>query len=106
MVKETGGGIIRKLRIEKGFSIKELAERANVHYVFLSRLERNKETPSEDLINRLAIALDYKGNINMLIGYFGRIPEEIKKMIIDDPQSMAKLPAFFKSRKGGIKNEN
>ena len=62
-----GADIVRQLRLEKGLSIRALADKADVNYVFLSRLERGLETPSEDLVRRLAKALDYDGDINELI---------------------------------------
>lgn len=94
-----GGKIIREKRMELGLSLKELANKANVNYVFLSRLERGMERPSEDLIRRLADALSYKENIEELITKFGKVPESIEKMIIDDPSAVVELPAFFKSRR-------
>lgn len=96
---ETGGEIIRKLRLEKGLSLKELGEQVNVNYVYLSRLERGMEIPSETLIKSLAENLAYQGNFNELIAYFGKVPVSIKQMIIEDPSAVIELPAFFKSRK-------
>jgi transcriptional regulator with XRE-family HTH domain len=96
---KSGGYIIRQLRMEKGFSIRALAEKADVNYVFLSRLERGLETPSEDLIRRIAIALGYTEDINELIALFGKVPLEIQKLILENPDSMIELPAYFKSRK-------
>ena len=96
---ETGGEIIRKLRLEKCLSLKELGEQVDVNYVYLSRLERGLEIPSEILIKSLAKNLNYKGNFDELIASFGKVPASIKQMILDDPSAVIELPAFFKSRK-------
>ncbi len=95
----TGGEIIRELRMQKGYSLKELSEKVDVNYVFLSKLERNMDFPSEELIKRLASVLDYQGDILELIASFGKVPETIKQMILEDPSSVVELPAFFKSRR-------
>jgi transcriptional regulator with XRE-family HTH domain len=96
---DNGGELIRSLRMEKGLSLKELGEKADVNYVFLSKLERGLENPSEELVIKLAKALDYKGNINELVAKFGKVPESIKQLIIEDPSAVVELPAFFKSRR-------
>lgn len=95
----SGGEIIRNLRLKKGLTIKQLGELVDTHYVFLSRLERNMEKPSEELIKKLAKNLNYKEDINVLIANFGRVPNEIEKLILEDPSSLVELPAFYKKRK-------
>jgi len=94
-----GGEIVRNLRMQKELSIRALAEIAKVNYVFLSRLERGLEMPSEDLIRRLADSIDYEGEINELIASFGKVPKEIEKLILENPNSMVDLPAYFKSHR-------
>jgi transcriptional regulator with XRE-family HTH domain len=96
---ETGGEIIRTHRLKKGLSLKDLGEQVNVNYVYLSRLERGLEIPSETLIKSLAENLNYKGNIDELVASFGKVPVSIKQMILNDPSAVIELPAFFKSRK-------
>lgn len=105
--KFMGGAIIRQIRLEKKMSIKDLAALANVNYVWLSKVERGIEIPSEDLIKRLASALDYQGHIDKLIASFGKVPKEIEKLILEDPGSVIELPNFFKSRrlKNGVEND-
>lgn len=96
---ETGGEIIRNLRLKKGLSLKGLSEQVNVNYVYLSRLERGMEIPSETLIKSLAENLNYNGNFDELVASFGKVPSSIKQMILNDPSAVIELPAFFKSRK-------
>jgi len=95
----SAGDTIRKLRMEKGLSLKNLSGIVDVNYVYLSRLERGLEIPSESLIKSLAENLSYEGNIDELIASFGKVPITIKQMILDDPSAVIELPAFFKSRK-------
>jgi transcriptional regulator with XRE-family HTH domain len=101
-----GGKRVRDRRIEVGLSLKQLAEKAKVNYVFLSRLERSMEKPSEDLVRRLADALEYSGNVEELIASFGKVPATIEKLILDDPSAVIELPAFFKSRRARKERKN
>jgi transcriptional regulator with XRE-family HTH domain len=39
-------------------SQEELADRADLHWTYLSDLERGRQTPTVDVVNRLARALD------------------------------------------------
>ncbi len=96
---DTGGEVIRQLRMSRGLSLKQLGEIVGVNYVFLSKLERGLESPSEELIKKLAEKLEYQGDIDELTAMFGRVPENIKQLIIEDPASVVELPAFFKSRR-------
>jgi transcriptional regulator with XRE-family HTH domain len=101
-----GGKRVRDRRIEVGLSLKKLAEKAKVNYVFLSRLERAMEKPSEDLVRRLAAALDYPGNVEELIASFGKVPATIERLILNDPSAVIELPAFFKSRRARKERKN
>ena len=51
------GARIRELRRGLGLS-QELADRAGLHWTYLSDLERGRQTPTMDVVNRLARALD------------------------------------------------
>ncbi|NLU39202.1 MAG: helix-turn-helix transcriptional regulator [Bacteroidales bacterium] len=93
---EEGAKVIRDLRMQQGISVRKLAELANVNYVFLSKVERGLESPGEDLIKRLAEVLNYKEDVNKLIASFGKIPNEIKQIILDDPNFITEIPAFYK----------
>ncbi len=48
---------LHELRVGKGVSQEKLAEMANVHRNYVGRLERAEQSPSLDLICRLARAL-------------------------------------------------
>jgi transcriptional regulator with XRE-family HTH domain len=55
---ERVGAVVRTVRAQRGWSIRELAERAGVSPVQLSRVERLKASPTEETIRALAAALD------------------------------------------------
>lgn len=94
----TGAMEIRNLRMNKGIPIRKLAELADVNYAFLSKVERGLDLPGEELITRLAKILEYKEDSKKLIAMFGKVPSEIKKLILDNPDLMIEMPAYFKSR--------
>ena len=51
------GEAIRARRKQAGFSQEKLAERADLSTVFISRVERGKESPSVDSLVKIAKAL-------------------------------------------------
>jgi transcriptional regulator with XRE-family HTH domain len=52
------GARIKELRKQAGISQEELADRAGMHWTYLSDLERGRQTPTLDMVNRLARGLD------------------------------------------------
>jgi transcriptional regulator with XRE-family HTH domain len=50
------GSRIRELRKRRGLSQEELADRAGLHWTYLSDLERGRQTPTMDVVNRVARA--------------------------------------------------
>ena len=51
------GARIRELRVRLKISQEELASRAGLHATYLSDLERGQQTPTLDVVNRLARGL-------------------------------------------------
>jgi XRE family transcriptional regulator, regulator of sulfur utilization len=51
------GARIKELRKQAEISQEELASRAAMHWTYLSDLERGRQTPTLDMVNRLARAL-------------------------------------------------
>ena len=51
------GTRIKELRKRLEISQEELASRAGMHWTYLSDLERGRQTPTLDIVNRLARAL-------------------------------------------------
>ena len=54
------GEAIRSKRKERKFSQEKLAERADLSTVFISRVERGKESPSMDSLAKIAKALNVR----------------------------------------------
>ncbi|HYT73511.1 MAG TPA: helix-turn-helix transcriptional regulator [Vicinamibacterales bacterium] len=51
------GARIKAVRARRGFTQEELASRAGLHATYLSDLERGEQTPTVDVVNRLARGL-------------------------------------------------
>ena len=51
------GARLRELRKVRQLSQEGLAERADLHWTYVSDLERGQQTPTLDVVNRLARAL-------------------------------------------------
>jgi transcriptional regulator with XRE-family HTH domain len=51
------GARIKELRKRLGISQEELASRAGMHWTYLSDLERGRQTPTLDMLNRVARGL-------------------------------------------------
>lgn len=51
------GKRVRALRTEKGLSQEQLAERADVHWTYISGIERGQRSPTLNVLGRLATAL-------------------------------------------------
>lgn len=54
------GSIIEKIRNDHGWSQDELADRCGTTKSNLSRIEKNKQWPREDLLEKIASALDVR----------------------------------------------
>ena len=53
------GKLIRKLRKQKGLSLRKLAEKVDISFVNIAHIENGRVTTSEEIIKQLAKALDY-----------------------------------------------
>jgi transcriptional regulator with XRE-family HTH domain len=51
------GARLRSLRKERQLSQEDLAERADLHWTYVSDLERGQQTPTLDVVNRIARGL-------------------------------------------------
>ena len=57
-LRTTFGTRLRQLRKTRALTQEELAHRANLHWTYISDLERTRQTPTLDVVNRLARGLD------------------------------------------------
>lgn len=52
------GENVRRLRLEKGWSQEDYADRADIHRTYVSDIERGRRNPSLTIIERLASPFD------------------------------------------------
>lgn len=85
------GEMLRELRKTQGYSQRELAEILEVSFTYLSKLENNRmdRPPSEDLIRRMAEALNAKADDLLVLAE--RIPTDIAGIILGQPESIELL---------------
>lgn len=82
------GKTFRKLREENGFSIKKLAGSLQVNYTYLSKIENSKSIPSDEFINKIAEIFNV--DAEELKVQAGKIPEDVKQIIKDNPKEVIK----------------
>jgi len=84
----TLGEEIRKLRLAKQFTLRELAGKVGVGFTYLSKIENHKledgHGPSEKLIHKLAAELN--GDEEQLMLLADKVPEPIRKRVIERPE--------------------
>ena len=87
------GPRIRELRKEKNLSLRALAEAVGVSFTYISKIENEKldfgDYPSEELIGKLAAALDAEADELLLLAK--KVPEQIKKRVIESPDAFRKF---------------
>jgi len=58
LLREVIGNVFRRLRRERGITLRELAERAQVSVPYLSEIERGRKEPSSEILAAICRALD------------------------------------------------
>ncbi len=85
----TFGQRVRQLRHAKEWSLRDLAERVNVGFTYLSRIENERlnygDYPSDALIHRLAEALD--ADVDELLILARRVPEQVRTRFFERPDA-------------------
>ena len=83
------GNRLRAMRTAKGLSQRALGERVGVSFTYISKVENGKldfgDYPSEDLIRRLAAALDADEEELLLLAE--KIPEAIRRRLFERPDA-------------------
>jgi HTH-type transcriptional regulator, competence development regulator len=89
----TFGAHLRRLRKTKGLTLRQVAAQVGVGFTYLSRVETGRMTygdyPSEGLIHKLAEALD--ADENELLVLAEKIPEKIKRRVLQRPEAFSRL---------------
>ncbi|MEL4894260.1 helix-turn-helix domain-containing protein [Crocosphaera sp. Alani8] len=90
------GQVIRQRRKKKGYSQRELAEKLEIDFTYLSKLEneRAKYPPKEEVIRNLATYLDL--DADELIFLAGKLPEDNEDFLREHYKSM---PTLFRRMK-------
>lgn len=87
------GERVRALRKAKGWSLRDLAEKVEVGFTYLSRVETKRlnfgDYPSDALIYRLADALE--ADEEELLMLAKRVPERIQKRVLQRPEVFSAL---------------
>ena len=87
------GERVRQLRLEKSWSLRDLADRVGVGFTYLSRIENGRlnfgDYPSDALIHRLADALEV--NEDELVILAERVPERIRSRVLERPEVFTAL---------------
>jgi len=100
MGNKTLGLLIRKLRKDKGFSLRKLAEKVDISFVNIAHIENGRVATSEKVIKQLAKALDY--DVDKLLAGADSVNEDIKKIIKKMPTV---VPDFLRTAKNLTEDE-
>ena len=90
------GNRLRNLRKEAGLSQRVLAEKVDVSFTHISKIENDRETPSADLLIKIAEVVGVPQDELLMIA--DRIPEDLAKFVV---QKAALAPRFLRSWKDG-----
>lgn len=83
MSAESLGRRIKQRRLEKRLTQRELADAVGITVPYMSKIEADRETPTDEKIQRIALQLDL--NVDELILAAGRIPEDVMERLTADP---------------------
>tara|TARA_Y100001960_G_scaffold321051_1_gene395011 strand:+ start:187 stop:534 length:348 start_codon:yes stop_codon:yes gene_type:complete len=88
------GEMIRKIRKERGMSLRKLAENVNVSFVNISYIENGRIETSKEVIRDISKALNY--DLDKLLAMANSVDDDIKGIINKRP---AAVPDFLRSAK-------
>ncbi len=83
MPTDSLGRRIKQRRLEKGMTQRELADAVGITVPYMSKIEADRETPTDEKIQRIAIQLDL--NVDELTLAAGRLPEDVMERLTADP---------------------
>lgn len=90
------GKRLRELRKARNLSQRQLAVQVRINFTYLSKIENERldfaQFPSEDLIRRLALALD--ADEDELIILARKVPETIRQRVLDRPEAFRKFASL------------
>lgn len=87
------GEKVRELRKAKNLTQRDLADKVQVNFTYISKIENGKldfgDYPSRDLIRKLAKALGASADELLLLAE--KVPEQIKKRVMQRPDAFRKF---------------
>ena len=98
------GERVRKLRKAKNLSQRALGEKVGVSFTYVCKIENEKldfgDYPSEELIEKLAVALDVEENELLLLAE--KIPQYIRKRVLQRPDAFGKFATLDDATLDGL----
>jgi transcriptional regulator with XRE-family HTH domain len=90
------GERVRELRKAKNLTLRDVAAKVEINFTYLSKIENGRldfsDFPSEKLIRKLAKALG--GDTDELLLLAEKVPDTIKKRVIQRPDAFRKFAAL------------
>ena len=94
------GKHIRKLREDCGLSLRELARRAQISPTYLSRVENGIERNPREIVLR-GLSKHLGCSSDLLLHLAGRIPEDVRVILLADPSFFQAVRDVRKQRLTG-----
>ena len=90
------GTVVRELREEKGFGLRQFAKMIGVSATYLSKIERDElPPPAEDRVKEIARLLDQ--DPDDLLALAGKVASDLSAIIRNQPRELA---AFLRTASG------
>jgi len=100
----TFGSRIRELRQAKALTLRRLADLVQVTFTYISKIENGKlsfgEFPSDDLIMKLAQALDADSDELLLLAE--KIPDAIRQRVLQRPDAFRQIASLDDERLNSV----
>lgn len=80
------GVTLKSIRVEKGYTLRQVAEKAQMPFSHLSNIENGKKIPGLDVIDRICFALDVPTKHVIIKAELERDLKSNKKLLLRDLQ--------------------
>ena len=78
------GSLLKKLRTEKGVSIKKIAPHLGLNYTYISKLENSKVNPSQEVVKKISHYFNYDSD--ELLTAAGKLPKDVQDILRNNPK--------------------
>ena len=83
----TFGRILKEIRKTKAISQRDLADKIDVDFSYISKIENDRlPPPSAELIKKISAALEVSGDV--LWAYSGKLDSELTSMLTSSPEAI------------------